>query len=96
MNRFLLVEKICPFCIKYFPIINRINSNLPPKKRIKIIDTTDFEQFGVQLNPIIEKIEYEGTPTLMIDGIKVEGATSPMWIEGFLKSYLKEEFLIAD
>lgn len=95
-NRFLLIEKICPFCIKYFPIINRINANLPPENRIRIIDTTDFENWGVQLNPIIERIEYEGTPTLYIDGIEISGATTSYWIEGFLKAYLKEEFLIQD
>lgn len=91
--RILLKKRQCPICINYLGVVQRINARLPIDKRIQVVDTSDYEEHGINLSPIINHLQWSGTPTLFINGIKVVGATTKEHIRGFLESFLKEEFL---
>ena len=77
-----------------------MNMRLPPEGRIIVIDTTNYEEYGINEHPIINKIKYEGTPTLYLEGvggskkaIVVTGMTSKEYAETFLKTLLENEFI---
>ena len=91
--RILLKKTGCPKCLNYLGVIQKINFRLPVDKRIIIIDTTAYEEYGVAFNPLILHLKWEGTPTLFLDGNKVVGMTSPSYVKGYLEAYLEDELL---
>lgn len=92
-QRFLIVESGCPFCAKYFPVIQKINMLLSPERRIKIINVNELE-WNINFSPIIDLVKWKGTPFLYISGIVSEGITTKEYAEGFLMAVLEKEFLI--
>lgn len=78
----------CPFCSMIKPVVAKINTQLSPENRIRIIDLTS-EDFGIKLHQITNRINIENTPFLYLDGICMEGITSEEYAENYIKQYLR-------
>lgn len=91
LPRVLLIQDGCPFCRKYLGFIQKFNATLPPEKRIMVENITEYEKYGILLNPILKKIQYKGTPTLYIDGVVLEGITTVHYLKGFLNKLMDDE-----
>jgi len=87
VQNFLITTQHCPFCKKLLGIVEEINMYLPLKDRVRNVDATMLEEFDIDLNPILKRLKWEGTPTLYLNGIVYEGFSSRDNFRGFLKSY---------
>ena len=91
-GRILLVQQGCHHCKLYLGIIEEFNLLLHPEKRIQVIDVYDAWNYGVDLDPIVNHLDLNGTPTLYLGGknpVMLEGVTTRPYLVGFLKGYLK-------
>ena len=86
-QRFLIVERGCPNCKKYLGVVEEINLHLEIKNQIKIYDETDTK-FGVVRNQITSLVDWEGFPTLFLDGYVKVGVISKDDAKNFLLGYL--------
>ena len=93
-GRFLFIKSDCPYCSLYKKFIFKLNNELKPEKRIRIIDCTRYDLYGVCDNPIIKIFErhLESYPTLFIDGSKKVGANSVLECKAWLKARLFTDF----
>ena len=92
-KHFLLIEKGCEHCLKWVGIVERINQMLPPYQRIKVVDTTEFQNWNSVIDPVILGIKWESTPLLYLDGTVVDGITTRIYAESYLLGRLKTEFM---
>ena len=100
----LLTRLGCPFCREFSRIIQRyINYKLPPWKKIEIKDCRFYEQYNIDIIPVMKKLEKDGLNEgfpfcfLILDeenlqGVVVEPAPSIV-LKTYLDSLLKEEYL---
>ena len=96
-SRVLFVKNGCLYCRIYYLFIEYLNMNLPLNKRIKIVNCTNYELYGVAEDNLIN-IFYEhmqGYPTLFIDGLKVSGSNTINELKAWLYAYLDKELLIS-
>lgn len=97
MTRFVIVKARCPICRQMVKVINMINLRLPIEKRIRIVDYHDWEEFGLDNNPLFSKIEEElpdkeyPYPFLYIDGIVTEPAPNEELFKIYLQSFLSKD-----
>jgi hypothetical protein len=94
--RLLLIKRGCPFCLEWTKVINQVNLKLPFEKRIRIIDNYEWEELGVDFNPIVNKFDlktFHTYPFCYLDGIVVGSATKKL-AHSFLDRYLREEFIL--
>lgn len=86
-KRILFVAANCPHCGKYLSVLPRINAELEPERRIRIVDVAD-------LDPVVDSfrklLREHGTPLLYLGGVVISGMTTEEFAEGFLKGFLKE------
>lgn len=94
-SRVLFIKDGCPHCGKYYPFIEKANMNLPVEKRIKVINCTSYEQFGVAESYLIGIFTpyFNAYPTLFIDGLKVSGSNSVPETQAWVYSYLSRDFI---
>lgn len=101
VTRFLLVKFKCPNCREFIKAIKLINLRLPVDRRIEIIDFFAWEDYGVELEPIMKKFKEEleeGYPICFLtkeginQGIILQPA-SPSILKIYLNEFFKEEFL---
>jgi thiol-disulfide isomerase/thioredoxin len=98
-SRLLFTVDFCHYCRMYLGVIERINANLPVNKRIELINCSYYHDYGIVTDPRIPIFlkYYEGSyPTLFINGHCLRGANSSEEIVAWLKSRLKEEFIIGE
>lgn len=97
-SRVLFVKNGCPYCRLYYYFIEELNFNLPIEKRIKVINCSSYEQFGVAESYLIEIFApyFNSYPTLFIDGRKVSGSNTLEELESWCKSYLSKDFIIPE
>ena len=88
--RVLLKKRGCEICKNYAGVIEKVNHRIRVENRFRVVDTSDFEEQGIMTSPIIKHLDFDGTPTLFVDGTKVEGMTSPEYALNFLLAYLDE------
>ena len=97
MTRVLLKKQGCHFCNDAMRVINRLNLKLPLNKQIKIVDGSEWEEFGVRSKPIMDVLEDKGFnyyPFLIVDGIIVAPAPTPQILYTYLSKLLEEDFVI--
>ena len=104
--RILLVRQGCHHCRKWHGIVERINFKLPPEKRIKIVDVILNQAYDIDIEPLLNKVPWQGTPTLILTGltsngieldpqvISIEGMSSRQYAMSYLLELLKDDFLI--
>lgn len=93
-NRYLLVKRGCPYCLDFAKAVRIINMKLSMEKRIQIIDCWLWEEYGVKLEPIMDKFKKdglaEGFPFCFIDGLIVEPAPTDV-LKVYLTKLLEED-----
>lgn len=89
MDRFYIEQINCPYCQELKSIVEDINILLSPEKRIRIIDATWDWGFGINLNPILNYVDIDATPSVYLDGNVYQGFTSREHLRGFLMGYLE-------
>ena len=98
MTRFLMTKLGCPFCLQMVKVISKINLRLQMDRRIHIIDCWEYEEFGLNKIPLIQKLHKEGLkhgyPFLYLDGCVIEPAPTNEMMKILLEEYLKEDFII--
>jgi len=95
-GRFLIVRNGCPYCSKVKKILPKINMRLPFNKRIRIVNNTNTELFGIKSNFIQNKIRDEnftGYPIIYYEGSMILGAEESKYMYYRLLK-LVEEYLI--
>ena len=100
VSRFLLVKFKCPNCREFVKAIKLINLKLPVDRRIEIIDFFAWEEYGVELEPIMRKFKEleEGFPLCFLTkeginiGILLQPA-SPETLKIYLNKFFEDEYL---
>ncbi len=95
-NRLLLFKRGCTGCLQYLKVLPKINLRLPLDKRIKMINCSEFEEFGLKTHPIMDRFnskDFQSYPLLYLDGILVVGVAWSEQLNIFLETYLKGDFL---
>ena len=87
--RVLLKRSYCSYCRNWKGVVEKINLRLPPRKKIRIVDTTLYDKYGIVTDNVINEIKWEGTPHLHIDGVDYTGALSRWSVEAWLVGFLK-------
>lgn len=95
-TRVLFIVDGCSNCRIYKDFINRINHSLPPEKQIKIVDATNYYDFQIVDDPLLKiylPFLSGSFPTLFLENFqKLEGYTTRIELESWLKSRLAEDF----
>ena len=93
-KRIIFVLSFCPFCGIWLEFVERFNSNMPPDKRVDIIDCSKWQETGIPDNPLINKYSkyITGFPVLFFEGRKIEGTNSREEAEAFLKVLCANDF----
>lgn len=86
-NRILFVKHNCPFCRKYYGIVEDINRHLKPEKRVQKIYVEELEPIVDKFAPYLQKY---GTPFLYMNGYVVAGMSTEEFVKGFLIGFLKK------
>ena len=96
--RILFIKQKCEHCRKVIGFIERINSKLPIDKRVRVIDCTMYQDYGILNDPLIQLFSksFDGYPTAFISGIKVSGANSRVEIETYINDLLEDDFIIGE
>jgi hypothetical protein len=94
-TRVLFVIDRCPYCAIWKEFIDRLNVNLPIQKRIKVIDCTFQNQFGMIEHPLIKVFDkyLDSYPVLFFEGQKITETNSRVEIEAWLKTRMRDEFM---
>ncbi|MEK6878722.1 MAG: hypothetical protein AABY22_03895 [Nanoarchaeota archaeon] len=97
-NRVAFMVDMCQHCRVWKEFIERINMKLPVNKRIKMVDCTYFQKYGILTDNLISLYNkhFSGFPTIFIGSIKISGANSRIEAETYLKALLEEEFIIPE
>jgi len=94
--RVLFVLEGCPYCRAWKKFIERINFELEDKKKIEVVDATNFSVYGIYDDPLLRIFDkyITGYPTMFIEGTRISGANSRAEAEAFLRTFVHEDFLI--
>ncbi|MEM3075069.1 MAG: hypothetical protein QW727_03970 [Candidatus Pacearchaeota archaeon] len=97
-NRVIFILQGCYYCRKVMPIIERINMKLPIDKRIKIIDCSLYNNYGIIDNPLIEMYgkHFDGFPTLFIGNLKISGANTIEEYYYYLNPLLEGDYMVPE
>lgn len=100
--RYLIVNNMsCPYCPKWYNIVEEINAMISPEERINIIDTSEYDEYNINLYPILNRLGYGtkkgiiGVPTLVWgdeDGIiLIEGMSTKEYAKYLLIGLLGKD-----
>lgn len=78
--------------------VERLNFKLPIDKRIKVIDCTQYQNYGIVTNQLIllYSKHFDGFPTTFIGNTKISGSNSRIEYETFLYGLLEDEFIVPE
>lgn len=89
----------CPHCREYARFIESFNLKLPLEKKIKVVDCTNYYDFGIMEDPIFKAFKHEISKTNTFPILFFEGGVlhssgiSKEQAENFIKALVKDEFL---
>lgn len=95
MANYLMTRRGCPHCRAFIKAIKLINIKLPVEKRIQIVDCFAWENYGIELEPIMRKFSKElkeGYPICYINGILVE-PSPPDVLKAYISKLLEEDLI---
>jgi len=98
LNVCFIVQE-CARCRILCEFIERINMKLPINERIRIIDCTYYQKYGIIDNPLIAIYDksFSGFPTIFLkNGIKINGTNTRIESETFLKTLLQDMYVIKE
>lgn len=100
--RIVFVIQNCVKCSIWKSFIEKYNSKIPIEKRIQVIDVTKYHDFGIIENPLIRIFHkflfkdkgYADYPIMFFEGERIEGASTRLEMEAWLKTKLFNDFII--
>lgn len=104
-RRVLFVRDGCPHCLIFKWFVEGYNFKTKIEKRIKVVDMTKFETFGLKTDPLIDVYQkyVQGRYPFLFWGMGMNaqpklftGANSREEVESFLKVMLQKDFLIPE
>lgn len=71
---------------------------LPVDKRVKVVDCTIYQRYGIVTDPLITLYSkhFTGFPVAFIGNRKVDGANSQIESEELYNSILEEDFIVQE
>ncbi len=93
-SRIIFTINFCDRCAIWLEFVERFNLNMPPEKRINIINCSKWQETGISDNPLINKYSkyIDGFPTMFFEGKKISGTNSREEAEAFLKVLCLKDF----
>ena len=75
--------------------VEEINSKVPFGKRIHTINCSDWENYGIKISPLQDKIpKFTGYPHIFLDINNVTNILSKDQIRAFLEGYFEKDKII--
>lgn len=96
MVRKLFVLSGCHHCRKTLMPVELNNLRMREKDRVEIIDCFEWENFRILSHPIMNKLKFDGYPSLFIDGIKVNNPLCKSQLSAFLDGFTENDKIIGD
>ncbi len=96
-GRFLFVVDGCPHCSIWEKFIREFNMQLKSNKRIKIIDCTYYDLYGILTDSIVKLYEedIDGYPVLFIGDSRKDGAETITECKAWLNARLFGDFIFS-
>lgn len=96
--RACFVMQGCSHCRILLEFIESINFKLPIDKRIKVVDCTLYQSYGIVTDNLILLYSkyFDGYPTLFIGNTKISGSHTRIEYETYLHDLLEDEFVIKE
>lgn len=94
----VFIKNGCDRCRVLCQFIHRLNIKLPINRRIRIINCSYSQQYGIIDDPLISLFDksFDSFPTLFIEGVKVVGVNSREEIETYLYTYFHNYFIVTE
>ena len=94
-GRFLFIVNGCPHCAIWEKFIWEFNMKLSPNKRIKIINCTYYDMYGILTDPVIKQYEdrLDGYPVLFIGNSRKDGAETVAECKAWIFARLFSDFI---
>jgi hypothetical protein len=88
----------CSHCKIVSKFIEQINMKLPMHKRIRLVECTFYQKYGVITDPLIALFSksFNGFPSIFLDGIKMEGANTKEESMAYLNAFLEDDYIIGE
>ena len=87
--RWNLYSPLCNGCIPQEGVVEEINSLLSPNKRIRNINVLWDFNYEINLNPEINMLNSNATPSIFLNGNLQEGFGGRAYFKGLLKGYFE-------
>ncbi len=94
-GRFLFVVNGCPHCTVWKTFIDRVNSELKLEKQIRIIDCTEYHDFGIIKDPVIRlfrKYIQGSYPVIFFENRRKDGTNTRVEAEAWLRARVHDDF----
>ena len=89
--RWYLNQAFCGGCIPQEGVVEEVNSLLPPNKRIRSINVLWDFNYDFKLNPELNMLKCDATPSIFLNGRLQEGHGGRAYFKGFLKGYFEKK-----
>ena len=92
----LIYRTGCEHCLEYLRILDKVNVQLPLDKKIRPIDSFEFENFNIPIDPVAEKLVQEGFdayPFLFLGGVPFQGGSNAEQLLKMLLRFFKDDLL---
>ena len=95
-ERILFIVESCPMCLNWKKFIERLNSQISIKKRIKVIDATMLQDHGIYDHPMLKIFDKHimTYPVLFFEGMRIDGANTRAEAEAYVRSALRNDFIV--
>jgi len=96
--RIAFVMQGCSHCRILSEFLESINFKLPIHKRIKVVDCTLYQNYGIVTDNLILLYSkyFDGYPTVFMGNTKISGSHTRIEYETFLHDLLEDEFVIKE
>lgn len=94
--RIAIVKMSCPACLELKKVLPAINMRLPLEKKIRIIDNTSLEVFGIKNDFIQDKLDdenFQAYPIVYIDGAMIIGAVESYLLKIHIEQIVSEDLI---
>ena len=89
--RWYLNQPLCSGCIPQEGVVEEVNSLLSPDKRIRNINVLWDFNYDINLNPELNMLDCNATPSIFLNGRLQEGHGGKAYFKGFLKGYFEKK-----
>lgn len=97
--RVLFILNSCSHCREYAKFIETLNMKLPMDKKIKVVNVTNYYDFGIIDDPLImvfKKYLEGGFPVLFFDSMRLDGSRNVEELKRFMYTLVFDELIIRD